>query len=112
MEGRGLGTMESNEDKLVANRMKKRGLSWTIEGALRMNKAIQLAANGDIKLFCERPKPAEAKETTSLPLIPQSQKDGQQKWLETSLPALSGPHAARFWVQKLRALTNSYYRLN
>ena len=44
MEGRGLGTMESNEDKLVANRMKKRGLSWTIEGALRMNKALQLAA--------------------------------------------------------------------
>jgi hypothetical protein len=29
-QDRGLGSMEANEDKLVANRMKKQGLSWTI----------------------------------------------------------------------------------
>jgi hypothetical protein len=29
----GLGAMEGNVDKLVANRMKKRGMNWTIKGA-------------------------------------------------------------------------------
>ena len=28
-DARSLGTMESNGDKLIANRMKKRGMSWT-----------------------------------------------------------------------------------
>ena len=31
-DARGLGTMESNGDKLTASRMKKRGMSWTIRG--------------------------------------------------------------------------------
>ena len=35
-DARSLGTMESNGDKLTANRMKKRGMSWTIRGANRM----------------------------------------------------------------------------
>jgi hypothetical protein len=29
---RGLGAIEGNIDKLIANRMKKRGMSWTIKG--------------------------------------------------------------------------------
>jgi hypothetical protein len=37
---RGLGAMESNIDKLIANRMKKRGMSWTIKGAQRMSRLI------------------------------------------------------------------------
>ena len=37
---RGLGTMESNEDKLFAYRMKKLGMSWTIPGAQRIGKVI------------------------------------------------------------------------
>ena len=37
---RGLGTMESQQDKLIANRMKKRGMSWTIRGAQRGGPAM------------------------------------------------------------------------
>jgi hypothetical protein len=51
---RGLGCMESNEDKLFADRMKKKGMSWTIAGAKRMGKAIQLVANGDMRAMCGR----------------------------------------------------------
>lgn len=36
---RGLGTMEGNESNLFADRMKDRGMSWTISGAQRMGKA-------------------------------------------------------------------------
>jgi hypothetical protein len=50
----GLGTMEGNEDKLVANRMKKRGMSWTVQGAQRMAKVLELEANGEVEPYCGR----------------------------------------------------------
>ncbi len=112
MTGRGLGTMESNEDKLVANRMKKRGLSWTIKGALRMNKAIQLAANGEINGFCRRPVPTLEGPSTRPHKVSQARSEKSQKWLEASLPALVGPHASRPWARHLRDITNLNHRLN
>ena len=51
-DARSLGTMESNGDKLTANRMKNRGMSWTIRGAHRMAKVIQLSRNGELTEFC------------------------------------------------------------
>lgn len=110
-EGRGLGSMESNEDKLVANRMKKRGLSWKVEGALRMHKAIQLAANGGIKPFCMRLRPTERGEVISPPARTQIHSDVHQRWLEATLPALAGPHPSRPWVQKLRNIAHAPYPL-
>lgn len=112
IEGRGMGTMESNEDKLVANRMKKKGLSWTISGAYRMHKAIQLAANSEIKLFCRRQKSAKKKEIAITPVVSKSRSNGHQKWLEASVPALSGPHASRLWVEKLRNMVYPSYPVN
>ena len=53
-DARSLGTMESNGDKLTANRMKKRGMSWSIRGANRMAKTIQLCRNGELSMFCRR----------------------------------------------------------
>ena len=44
---RGLGAMEGNVDKLVANRMKKRGMSWRVIGAQRMVRLIGLREMGD-----------------------------------------------------------------
>ena len=53
-DARSLGTMESNGDKLTANRMKKRGMSWTILGAHRMDNVVQLKRNGELSGFCRR----------------------------------------------------------
>lgn len=100
---RGLGTMESNEDKLIANRMKKRGLSWTIGGAQRMNKAIQLAANEEIMPLCKRQK-GNQKPKIMTPKVSKWRSDCHQKWLEASVPALVGPQADRLWVGNLRNL--------
>jgi hypothetical protein len=112
MEGRGMGSMESNEDKLVANRMKKQGLSWTIKGALRMHKTIQLAANGQIKPFCFRSVPPVKKETlTPLARLKREGND-YQKWVEASVPALVGPHACRPWVKKLRDIVYPSFPVN
>ena len=43
---RGLGAIEGNVDKLIANRMKKRGMSWTRCGGNRMARLINLREMG------------------------------------------------------------------
>jgi hypothetical protein len=111
VEGRGLGTMEANQDKLICNRMAKRGLSWKKSGALRMAKILQLRANGEIKPYCERRQPIERGISKEIKRW-HSNSNGHQKWLEAGLPALVGPHASKPWVQKLRNMTNLSYRLN
>ncbi len=102
-DARGLGTMESNEDKLFADRMKKRGLSWTIKGAQRMGKAIELAFNEELAHWCGgKPSvPEIQKDSGSFNLF--DQLDGHGK--KTALPATEGPHASRYWVTVLRDMT-------
>ena len=93
--------MEANQDKLVCNRMAKRGLSWKKSGALRMAKVLQLRANGEIRPYCERRSPV-AREVTAEVKDGHPGTNGHQKWLEAGLPALVGPHSNRPWVEKLR----------
>lgn len=113
IEGRGLGTMESNEDKLVANRMKKRGLSWRIGGGCRMAKVIQLAANGEIRPYCIRQQNTVSEKTAdALISTPKSRPNGYQKWLQAGIPALTGPHASRLWVENLRRMAHEPHLLN
>ncbi len=108
-EARGLGAMESNEDKLFADRMKKKGLSWTIAGARRMGKGIQLVTNGELSSWCGR-KPSEPgidKDPLSFDVFcyPPEYENS------VSLPALAGPHSSRSWVKVLRNLTTQPYPL-
>lgn len=103
---RGLGTMESNGDKLIANRMKKRGMSWTIKGAHHMAKVIQLRRNGELSSMCtSRIGPASPKQPSS-PMPTSRQKPSDSKWLQATIPALVGPHHSRPWVQSLRSLAH------
>ena len=99
--------MESNEDKLFANRMKKRGMSWTISGAQRMGKAIELAFNGDLRNWCGRKSPESRNFKPSFELFDQKSLSDN-----ASLPALEGPHASRPWVEGLRDLTKPNHLLN
>jgi hypothetical protein len=71
---RGLGAIESNIDKLVANRMKKRSMSWTIKGAQRMSRLISLREMGKLhswithkdKVETQPPREGNRKKTPSL----------------------------------------------
>ena len=111
---RSLGTMESNGDKLVANRLKKRGMSWSRAGVERLAKVIQLRANGELAQHCRsRVRPLDEQycrfqaRRRSL-----STKRSHDQWLKATMPALVGPHAARSWVQGLNRLAHNRYRLN
>ncbi len=115
-DARSLGTMESNGDKTVANRMKKRGMSWTICGARRMVKAIQLERNGELSRFCRKCPDWSQKSfepgSRPSPKTPTRRKTGASDWAGATVPALSGPHSSRPWTQTLRNITRNGHRLN
>jgi len=107
---RGLGAIEGNEANLFADRMKDRGMSWTISGAQHMGKAIQLSFNGELHKWCggrllDSQTPEKA---LSFDLF--DQLDSNDK--RTALPATEGPHASRQWVKALKKLSTPYYPLN
>jgi hypothetical protein len=91
---RGMGTIESNIDKLVAGRMKKRGMSWTKRGGDRMVRLINLREQGELYHWV-KPKPRKP--------------DGKPAllWLDANLPSLSGPRSDRPWAQILHTMIQS-----
>jgi hypothetical protein len=106
------GAIESNINKVIASRFKKRGMSWSEKGALSLLKIKETILNNqwDIWWGTERernikvgkykpPLPASyfKKETETSPLI------------EVSLPALSGPDQGKPWVGVLRKLSEAGY---
>jgi len=52
---RGLGAAEANIDKVIANRMSKRGMAWTIAGAHRMAKVLEATHNRVLPDYLARP---------------------------------------------------------
>jgi len=105
---RGLGAIEGNVDKLVANRMKKRGMSWRVKGAQRMTRLISLREMGKLHSWITRKdeqKQSHPPRRQTIEEKPTTKKDAAT-WLEACLPALYGPHQSRPWVNVLRALAH------
>lgn len=97
-----MGAIEGNIDKILSNRFKKRGMSWSTSGALNLSKIGQLIINGtwddwwpkydDVIL-----KELEPEEKVCLPK--------EDKYEHScSLPVLIGPHQDRPWVKQLKEL--------
>ena len=99
-EGPSLGTIETNVDKLAANRMKKRGMSWTKAGARRMLKLLEKRAYGsfDNILTLREPTTVEVQKK----LIIESLHNEPQEWLGAHVAAFSGPNSSKPWVKLLR----------
>ena len=52
---RGLGSAEANIDKVIAIRMSKRGMAWTVPGARRMANVLEATHNGVVAGYVARP---------------------------------------------------------
>ena len=106
---RGIGAIEGNVDKLIATRMKKRGMSWTKSGGNRMARLINLRERGHLHPWINR-RPDKLKSTSSPEKGAQLRRWSLSKdsgdWLEANLPALHGPHANRPWARALRAIAH------
>jgi hypothetical protein len=99
--------MESNEDKLFADRMKKKGLSWTKAGAKRMGKSIQLVANGELKYYCsaKRPRDRFSEDKLSFDLFLYSPEYEHS----VSMPVFGSSDSTRPYARVLRDLTKNDY---
>ena len=86
--------MESNGDKLTANRMKNRGMSWTIRGTHRMAKLVQLSRNGELTEFCRAQTRRHSDRHVVDPWPTQRRKSASttrvSDWGSVSVPALRG----------------------
>lgn len=110
---RGMGAIEANVDKLIATRMKKQGMSWTVRGANRMARLINLRELGRLHLWVNhRGKQPEAERPPTLPARPPRKAFAREggDWLEAVLPATAGPHADRPWAQALRSIARQKQR--
>lgn len=97
-----MGAIEGNIDKILANRFKKRGMSWSPSGALNLAKVGQLIINenwddfwpAEEEVILKQIKPQEEYH------LPKEDKYDRQY----SLPVLVGPHQDRSWVKQLKEL--------
>ena len=108
---RGLGAIEGNVDKLIANRMKKRGMSWTKRGANRMARLINLRQTGQLHLWASHRDKQPVAHDLPIPTKVLPEKDNvtradSRAWLEAGLPATNGPQADRPWAQVLRQIAH------
>jgi hypothetical protein len=101
----GLGATEGNIDKILANRFKKRGMSWTIDGAHNMAKMIEvrLSEPMDKLLYSYMPK-LDEKFKKIVSEVKLKAKEDPGSWLKATIPAFDGPHASRTWVKILKEI--------
>jgi len=98
-----MGAIEGNIDKILANRFKKRGMSWSPSGVLNLAKVGQLIINDDWDNFW----PIKEEELKFKHIEPQEQYHlpKEDKYDHRySLPVLIGPHQDRVWVKQLKEL--------
>jgi hypothetical protein len=101
-----LGAIEGNIDKTLANRFKKRGMRWSIPGALSLAKVGEKIVNNEWDSWW----PIEANPIRlklDLEKVFSLDFDKGDKYDHTySLPVLSGPHQDRPWVKSLKRLVS------
>lgn len=114
---KGTGAMESNVDKFIAHRFKKRGMSWSVKGALGLLKVKETIANGEWDAWW-RDKRGEKIEINPEPLKQLTAKNFWKKnernvpyLVEATIPALEGPDQNEPWARVLRQLQSiDYYK--
>lgn len=115
---KGAGAMESNVDKFIAHRFKKRGMSWSEKGALSLLKVRETITNGEWDSWWLEGR-GEKIEIRPEPLKQLTAKNfwKQEKnvmpFIEATIPALHGPDRNEPWAKVLREIQDiDYYKRN
>jgi hypothetical protein len=106
------GAIESNINKVIASRFKKRGMSWSKKGALSLLKIKETILNGEWDDWWETERERNIKITKYKPPLPASyfkKETETSPLIEVTLPALSGPDQGKPWVGVLRKLAEAGY---
>ena len=103
------GAIEGNIDKLIVRRMKNQGMSWSPQGIRRMLWLRINMREGTLTdcLRTDRTNAALVKlpEKQVNRVIDHTMKFDYASYFSVGLPAISGPHASRPWVQLLKSLS-------
>ena len=97
---RGLGAIEGNVDKLIADRMKKRGMSWTKRGADRMARLISLRERGNLNSWVKYQSKAQHIPSGEKAMLKGDQYQDRDSgaWLSVGLLALHASHSDCPWA--------------
>jgi len=113
---KGAGAMESNVDKFIAHRFKKRGMSWSEKGALSLLKIKETIANNEWDDWWS----SQRDQKIELNREPLKQLTAKNFWkkdknitpmIEATIPALEGPDRNEPWARVIRELQSiDYYK--
>ncbi len=102
---RSLGAMESNVDKLVADRFKKRGMSWSVQGSGHMCKVIEMAKNGELQEWCRKRRAADEKlQASAIKEVRREVKRDPEAWCRGHMPYLTAKSGDPWVKDILRAI--------
>ena len=111
-EIQGTGAIESNVNQVIASRFKKKGMSWSEKGALRLLKIKETILNNEWDDWWEKGREQNIKVSKFNPPLPASYFKEEAESLpliEASIPALRGPDQDKPWVGVLRKLSRVGY---
>jgi len=106
------GAIESNINKVIASRFKKRGMSWSAKGALSLLKIKETILNGEWDDWWKKERERNIKVGKYKPPLPAAyfnKKTESSPLIEVTIPALSGPDQDKPWVGVLRELSRVGY---
>jgi len=106
------GAIESNINKVIASRFKKRGMSWSKLGALSLLKIKEVILNNQWDEWWEKERERNIKVGRYKPPLPASYFNKETEFspiVEVTISALSGPDQDKPWVGVLRKLSEAGY---
>jgi hypothetical protein len=110
------GGIEGNIDKVIAQRMKGKGMSWSVRGAESLLQIISRQTNGEWEQWWvgERDRKITVNEADyrALEMVSfwkESKPHDPSMMSVAPMPALHGPHQDRAWVSALRDVSGGGY---
>ena len=104
---RGLGAMESNIDKVLANRFKKRGMRWSKKGAENLAKIIIADRNNTLEDKLQKInwefKTEDLKKVYNT--VQKKNSIPETEVIKREMPALRGPKSGENWVKGLKNIS-------
>ena len=103
-----MGAMESNIDKVLANRFKKQGMRWSKDGARNLAKIIIADRNNELEekmtqmIWDIDKKKIEQEHRT----VKKKVSKDESEVLKVNMPALEGPKSGKDWTKVLKKISD------
>lgn len=101
--------MESNIDKVLANRFKKRGMRWSRKGARNLAKIIIADRNDSLERHLKKInwefKTDDLRKAYNS--VQKKYSKSESEVLKATMPALRGPKSGQDWVKGLKSISNA-----